>query len=202
MASLSAPVKRHGEVNYTLQSPIAYNMVDKARPDHGRHGRLRHHRRGLLRHDLCQEPGGQGAGHIRIPDTATARGGVGGSHVGEVVPQIWSYEHTLPGGQPARAFVWMQGHYLQQHQPPRHYGTWCCAASPGPASARSMSWSTTGRPRPAADAAAAARRAVRRPAAAAARPALRRGGWRGPRWRRTGELRPSPRSARGLRFGV
>ena len=23
---------------------------------------------------------------------------------------MWSYEHTLPGGQPARAFVWMQGH--------------------------------------------------------------------------------------------
>ena len=33
-----------------------------------------------------------------------------GTHKGEVVPQIWTYEHTLPGGQPARAFVWMQGH--------------------------------------------------------------------------------------------
>jgi hypothetical protein len=30
--------------------------------------------------------------------------------VGEVVPQIWTYEHTLPGGQPARAFVYMEGH--------------------------------------------------------------------------------------------
>jgi type 1 glutamine amidotransferase len=29
---------------------------------------------------------------------------------GEVVPQIWTYEHTLFGGQPSRAFVWMQGH--------------------------------------------------------------------------------------------
>ena len=27
-----------------------------------------------------------------------------------MVPQIWTYEHTLAGGQPARAFVWMQGH--------------------------------------------------------------------------------------------
>ena len=27
-----------------------------------------------------------------------------------MVPQIWTYEHSLPGGQPARAFVWMQGH--------------------------------------------------------------------------------------------
>jgi len=33
-----------------------------------------------------------------------------GTHKGEVVPQIWTYEHSLPGGQPARAFVWMQGH--------------------------------------------------------------------------------------------
>ena len=29
---------------------------------------------------------------------------------GEVVTQMWTYEHTVPGGQPARAFVWMQGH--------------------------------------------------------------------------------------------
>jgi type 1 glutamine amidotransferase len=33
-----------------------------------------------------------------------------GDHKGEVVPQIWTYEHTVPGGQPSRAFVWMQGH--------------------------------------------------------------------------------------------
>jgi len=40
-----------------------------------------------------------------IPATHSA-----GEHKGEVVPQIWTYEHTLAGGQPARAFVWMQGH--------------------------------------------------------------------------------------------
>src|SRR6202789_4457430 len=40
-----------------------------------------------------------------IPGTPSA-----GAHKGEVVPQIWTYEHTLPGSQPARAFVWMQGH--------------------------------------------------------------------------------------------
>jgi len=33
-----------------------------------------------------------------------------GTHKDEVVPQIWSYEQHRPGGQPARAFVWMQGH--------------------------------------------------------------------------------------------
>jgi hypothetical protein len=29
---------------------------------------------------------------------------------GEVVPQIWTYEHAMFGGQPYRAFSWMQGH--------------------------------------------------------------------------------------------
>jgi type 1 glutamine amidotransferase len=40
-----------------------------------------------------------------IPGTPSA-----GAHKGEVVPQIWMYEHTMAGGVPARAFVWMQGH--------------------------------------------------------------------------------------------
>jgi type 1 glutamine amidotransferase len=40
-----------------------------------------------------------------IPGTPSA-----GTHKGEVVPQIWTYEHKMPGGEPARAFVWMQGH--------------------------------------------------------------------------------------------
>ena len=36
---------------------------------------------------------------------------VNSGHAGEIVPQIWTYEHTLAGGTaPARAFVWMQGH--------------------------------------------------------------------------------------------
>jgi type 1 glutamine amidotransferase len=33
-----------------------------------------------------------------------------GEHRGERVPQMWTYEHTMAGGQTARAFVWMQGH--------------------------------------------------------------------------------------------
>jgi type 1 glutamine amidotransferase len=40
------------------------------------------------------------------------------SHAGEVVPQIWTYEHTLPGGQPARAFVYMQGHAYENFANP------------------------------------------------------------------------------------
>ena len=42
---------------------------------------------------------------VKIPGTRSA-----GAHKDEVVPEIWTYEHTVPGGQPARAFVYMQGH--------------------------------------------------------------------------------------------
>jgi type 1 glutamine amidotransferase len=43
--------------------------------------------------------------NTEIPPTRSA-----GDHKGEIAPQIWTWEHTVPGGQPARAFVWMQGH--------------------------------------------------------------------------------------------
>jgi hypothetical protein len=42
-----------------------------------------------------------------------------GTHKGEVVPQIWTYEHSLAGGQPARAFVWMQGHKYANFSEPQ-----------------------------------------------------------------------------------
>ena len=55
---------------------------------------------------------------VQLPEgrPATATQGWNGqqlgtqSQAGAVVPQIWQYEHTIPGGQPARAFVYMQGH--------------------------------------------------------------------------------------------
>jgi len=38
---------------------------------------------------------------------------------GVVEPQAWTYERTLPGGQPYRSFVWMQGHYTAELMRPR-----------------------------------------------------------------------------------
>ena len=52
---------------------------------------------------------------VTMPDTPAARRGGG---VGQTIPQMWTYEHTLPGGQPARAFVWMQGHMVDSLQDP------------------------------------------------------------------------------------
>jgi len=62
---------------------------------------------------------------IRTPNSSkscrqTAPTAVRAGHAGEVVPQIWTYEHTLAGGTaPARAFVWMQGHDYVNFADPR-----------------------------------------------------------------------------------
>ena len=104
-STLVGGAKKHGEVNYTLDAPIHYTVVDKANPilkdltdvtlfDESFYGMT-----------WAKDPGIQVLANAAMPPTRSA-----GEHKGEVVPQIWTYEHTLPGGQPARAFVWMQGH--------------------------------------------------------------------------------------------
>src|SRR5437867_4500983 len=40
------------------------------------------------------------------------------THAGEIVPQIWTYENTLPGGQPYRSFVLMEGHHYANFSVP------------------------------------------------------------------------------------
>jgi type 1 glutamine amidotransferase len=104
-ATLVGGAKKHGEVNYTLGAPIAYTVVDSADPI----------MKSMSNFTIFDEAfylmtwAGSPAIHVLattvIPGTPSA-----GTHKGEVVPQIWTYEHTLAGGQPARAFVWMQGH--------------------------------------------------------------------------------------------
>jgi type 1 glutamine amidotransferase len=53
----------------------------------------------------AKDPGIHVLANAKIAATRSA-----GDHKDEIVPQLWTYEHTVPGGQPARAFVWMQGH--------------------------------------------------------------------------------------------
>ena len=104
-STLVGGAKKHGEVNYTLDAPIHYTVVDKTNPilkdltdvtifDESFYGMT-----------WAKDPGIQVLANAAMPPTRSA-----GDHKGEVVPQIWTYEHTVPGGQPARAFVWMQGH--------------------------------------------------------------------------------------------
>ena len=99
-ATLVGGGKKHGETNFSQDAQMHYTVSDPQNP---------------IMKDMQD---------VTIADEAFmlitwAKEGVkplatvsifGGAHKGEVVPQMWTYEHTVPGGQPARAFVWMQGH--------------------------------------------------------------------------------------------
>jgi type 1 glutamine amidotransferase len=96
-ASYLGGAKKHGEQNfsageikYTIvdkQSPIMKDQTDFSIPDEA-----------FFKMTWAADP------KIHVLATAPMPAS------GEVVPQIWTYEHTIFGGQPSRAFVWMQGH--------------------------------------------------------------------------------------------
>jgi type 1 glutamine amidotransferase len=104
-ASLLGGAKKHGEVNYTLDAPVHYTVVDKANPIVKDLTDLTLFDEAFYNMTWAKNPGINVLANAAIAATPSA-----GDHKGEVVPQMWTYEHTLQGGQPARAFVWMQGH--------------------------------------------------------------------------------------------
>lgn len=104
-ATLVGGGKKHGEVNYTLGAPIAYTLSDSADPIMKGMSNFTIFDEAFYDLTWAQGPGIHVLATTVIPGTPSA-----GAHKGEVVPQIWTYEHTSLGGQPARAFVWMQGH--------------------------------------------------------------------------------------------
>jgi len=104
-ASLVGGAKKHGEVNYTLGAPIPYTVVDQADPIMKGMSNITLFDEAFYNVTWAHDPGIHVLATAVIPGTPSA-----GTHKGEVVPQIWTYEHRLPGGEPARAFVWMQGH--------------------------------------------------------------------------------------------
>jgi type 1 glutamine amidotransferase len=105
-ATLVGGAKKHGEVNYTLDAPIAYNVVDHDSPIMKDMSDLTlADDEAFFNMTWSKDPPVHVLATVKIPPTHSA-----GDHKGEVVPQIWTYEHTVPGGQAARAFVYMQGH--------------------------------------------------------------------------------------------
>ena len=104
-ASLVGGAKKHGEVNYTLGAPIPYTIVDSRDPIMKGMTNFTIFDEAFYNMTWAKDPGIRVLATAVIPGTPSA-----GVHNGEVVPQIWTYEHTMAGGQPARAFVWMQGH--------------------------------------------------------------------------------------------
>lgn len=97
--------KKHGEVNYTLDAPVTYSVVDKANPIMKDMSNLTLFDESFYLITWAKDPGIHVLANAEIAPTRSA-----GDHKGEVVPQLWTYEHTVPGGQLARTFVWMQGH--------------------------------------------------------------------------------------------
>jgi len=104
-ATLVGGAKKHGEVNYTLGAPIPYTVADHSDPIMKGMSDFTIFDEAFYNMTWAQKPGVHVLATAVIPGTPSA-----GAHKGEVVPQIWTYEHTQPGGKPARAFVWMQGH--------------------------------------------------------------------------------------------
>ena len=105
LATLLGGAKKHGEVNYTLGAPIPYTVADTADPIMQGMSNITIYDEAFYSMTWAHDPGIHVLATAVIPGTPSA-----GTHKGEVVPQIWTYEHTPSGGQPARAFVWMQGH--------------------------------------------------------------------------------------------
>ncbi len=92
-------------MNYTLDAPIKYTVTDKSNPIMKDMSDVTIPDEAFFTITWAKDPGIHVLANAEIPPTRSA-----GDHKGELVPQIWTYEHALAGGQPARAFVWMQGH--------------------------------------------------------------------------------------------
>jgi type 1 glutamine amidotransferase len=104
-ASIIGGAKKHGETNYTLEAEVPYTIVDTAHPIMQGMTNFKITDEAFFLMTWAKQP------EIKVLATATmANTQSAAGHVGEVVPQIWTYERTIFGGQPYRAFVWMQGH--------------------------------------------------------------------------------------------
>jgi type 1 glutamine amidotransferase len=110
--------KKHGEVNYTLDAKIPYTIVDKASPIMaGMSDFTLDVDESFYLMTWAKSPQIHVLANALIDSTPTA---IGSKHAGEIVPQMWTYEHTLPGGtKPSHSFVWMQGHEYKNFTDPR-----------------------------------------------------------------------------------
>ncbi|HVY93139.1 MAG TPA: ThuA domain-containing protein [Bryobacteraceae bacterium] len=102
--------KKHGEQNSAHDLQMHYQINDKDSPILKDWNDLTFPDEAFFLMTWAKEPA------IHVLTSVTIAGN--GPHKGEVVPQMWTWEHTLPGGKPARAFVWMQGHTYENFSNP------------------------------------------------------------------------------------
>ena len=101
--------KKHGERNFSAGT-IKYTIVDKASPIMKGMSDFQLEDEAFFKITWSKSP------EIKVLATAPMPDG------GEVVPQMWTYERTMFGGQPSRAFVWMQGHLYTNFKKPEIEG--------------------------------------------------------------------------------
>ena len=106
--------KKHGQTNFTLEADVPYTIVDKTNPIMEGMSDFTIKDEAFFLMTWSKSPEIHVLANATIAPTPSAKG-----HEGEIVPQIWTYERTLPGGQPYRAFVWMQGHNYSNFTDPR-----------------------------------------------------------------------------------
>jgi type 1 glutamine amidotransferase len=104
-ATIVGGAKKHGEVNYTLEADVPYTVADPSNPIMQGVQNFSLTDEAFFLMTFAKSPAIHVLATAKIAATPSAKG-----HEGESVPQIWTYENTLSGGKPYRAFVWMQGH--------------------------------------------------------------------------------------------
>jgi type 1 glutamine amidotransferase len=106
--------KKHGQTNFTLEADVPYTIVDTSNPIMQGLSDFTIKDETFFLMTWAKAPAIHVLATAAIASTPSAKG-----HEGEKIPQIWTYERTLDGGRPYRAFVWMQGHNYSNFTDPR-----------------------------------------------------------------------------------
>jgi type 1 glutamine amidotransferase len=101
-------------VNDTLEADVPYTIADTSNPIMQGMSNFTIKDEAFFLMTWAKAPAIKVLATATMAATPSAKG-----HEGEVVPQIWTYERSLDGGQPYRAFVWMQGHNYVNFADPR-----------------------------------------------------------------------------------
>src|SRR4051812_24562675 len=106
LANILGGAKKHGERNFS-SGANTYTVTDKANPimEGIPDFTITDEAFFLITKPTMSPEGLHVLATATMPKSASA-----GEHVGEVVPQIWTYERPFGLGLPFRSFVWMQGH--------------------------------------------------------------------------------------------
>ena len=139
-ASSVGGAKKHGEVNYTLEADVPYTVVDKAHPITQGVTDFTIKDEAFFNMTWSKTP------EIHVLATAAmAKTPSAGTHAGEVVPQIWTYEKSLlPGARPSAPSSGCRATTTRTSRS-RRCSRCCSAASRGPASVRPTRWRPSGR---------------------------------------------------------